>query len=188
MMTRPTPTVDEVLDQLALEDALDARTVRRYIDAYPGFTGAILDFALECQMPEDALGSATPAMEAAGDRFLDGLMAAPCPPARSGNPLAAVSVDSVEQATGIAGPLVAAMRKGLVMADTIPDVIVRKLVAYLCLTREQLLAGLATPLGPDPALEHKSSSKPVTGKPMPFAYYLENSALTEQEKQSMLTE
>lgn len=187
-MTHHTPTVDEVLDQLALEDVLNSQAVRRYIDAYPEFTGAILDFALECQLPNDISNSPTITMEAAGDRLLDGLMAAQGPSVQSGNPLAALTVTSVEQATGIAGPLVDVMRKGIVLVDSIPDVIVRKLVAFLSMTREQLIAGLAIAGGANPALEHRAVGKPSAGRPMPFDHFFENSGLTEEEKRSTLTE
>ena len=187
-MTRHKPTVDEVLDQLALEDGLNSLTVCHYIDAYPEFTGAILDFTLECQLTDDTPDSPTAAMEAAGDRLLNGLMAAHSPPESAGNPLAAVSVASVEQATGIAGPIVDAMRRGLVAVDSIPDVIVRKLVGFLCLTRDKLVSGLAIAAGANLALEHKSAGKPSAGRPMPFDHFLENSGLTEEEKQSTLRE
>ncbi|OQM73347.1 hypothetical protein [Manganibacter manganicus] len=187
-MTHHTPTVDEVLDQLALESVLNSQTVRRYIDAYPEFTGAILDFTLECQLPDDMFDSPTVAMEAAGDRLLDGLMAAHGSTAPSSNPLAVVTVASVEKATGIAGPLVDAMRKGMVLVDSIPDVIARKLVALLCLTREELFAGLSIVGGANVALEHKAVGKPSAGRPMPFDHFLDNSGLTEEEKRSTLME
>jgi hypothetical protein len=187
-MTAQAPTLEEVLDQMAFEPAVDGPTVRRYIDAFPHFESDILDFALVMMTPDDQTTIPTPAMEAAGDRLLDRLMASHCPLPQQGNPLAALSVASVEQATGIAGPLIDVLRKGLVKVDSIPEVIVRKLVAFLSLTRDQVLAGLAIASGPNPAIEHRSASKPRVGSALPFEHYFENSDLTDEEKRSTLME
>ena len=188
-MTNSGPTLDDILNDLAVAEPITGDLLQRYVDAYPQFAGEILDFALECETPSaDEDEPVTPAVTAAGKRMYDQLMAILPPQMMPRNPLKDLDMAGVERATGIARPLLDAMKKGLMIVGTIPDGVLVKLAAYVRQTTDELRAGLAGAPSTDAALEFKSRGKPETRQPRTFDYYFENSGLTDGEKRATLEE
>lgn len=188
MSERRSPSLIEAIEAFSLETDRSPETLRRYLADHPEHAQGLLDFALERRLLETEQELApSPDAEAAASHAFARLLGKPASRGALSNPLEKASLKDLEKATSIPLLVLMAFRKGIVLVDTVPEVVLRKLSRAVGYSSSDLRLALCVP-AVGPKLAHKAAQKPVASAPVPFEQVVSDAALSDEVKTAMLAE
>lgn len=184
------PSLEDVLNAFAVEDAADNTVLASYLRDYPEYADDLIDLSREIHREGSAEETGISAqdkrrIESAWQRFSKGA------PVAIEDPLAALSVAEIRQLAGILGvkrQVLAALREHRVVVASIPTRFLSRLATAAKTTMEQLRQTLSVPLNLSPARSYKSDATPEAGGPVTFERLLIEAGHSEAERVELMSE
>lgn len=184
------PSLEDVLNAFAVEDATDKNVLAKYIKDYPEYAEDLIDLSQEIHRTvledETELSAHDKGrIEAAWQRFSKEA------PVAVADPLAALSVADIRQVAatlGIKRQVLAAFREHRVIVASIPARFLSRLAAAAKTTTEQLRQALSVPLALSPARSYKSDAAPEEGGLVTFERLLIDAGHSEAERSALMSE
>jgi hypothetical protein len=190
MTSASRPSLEDVLNAFAVEDAGDKGVLARYLKDFPEYAEDLIDLSREVHRapsegePELSVHDKS-RIEAAWRRFSERA------PAAIADPLAALSVSEIRQvaaALGVKRQILAALREHRVIVASIPTRFLSRLATAAKTTVDQLREALSVPLTLSPARSYKSDAAPEAGGPVTFERLLVDAGHSEAERAALMSE
>lgn len=184
--------LEDVLLALAVEPSHDQATLERYFSRYPQYAKDLVDLLSELRQSSEMFAHATDdenAAQKAWNEFSD----VPPRAERTGSiinpfaPFQGLSFVALATELRIRRSILMALRDRIVIATSVPQLFLNRLVAATHSTTEVVLAYLDQPATVAPAASYKSDGKPEAPAKIEFELLLDNSGVTTEEKADIFT-
>jgi hypothetical protein len=184
------PPLDDVLNAFAVESESTRETLERYLRLYPSYAAQLVDLSRELNrcmpdVPAALSDEDEAAIAGAWSKHADAK-----PKAQPADPFALLSVEQLRQAAvtlDVPRQVIAAIRNGKVIMDSVPRKFLRDLAATINSTLENLVSAIPS-ARPVAALSFKADEKPATRPAVTFERLLIEASVPEDKRARLLSE
>lgn len=157
---QPRPSLEDVLDEFAMEADPGRETLERYVGAFPEYAGAIVDLSRELGRPMVAFEGALTERERA---LVEADYSSVVAPRAATDPFATLTIAELRQAAGTLGvprQVLTGLRERRVLPASVPDGFLMRLSEAVGAAVDQLRDWIGSMPMAEPARSYKADGKP----------------------------